>query len=110
MNLAMKLSALRINCKFSHLEAGPIVTTYYLHLGADVPIAKILKSEEDMALAVGAPSVLITRKGAQIAIAIPNKTKDTVSFDGSLHNLFISTGNLPIMLGCNTRGLECSID
>src|SRR5271167_3041815 len=110
MNLAMKLTALRINCKFSHLEAGPIVTTYYLHLGADVPIAKILKSEEDMALAVGAPSVLITRKGAQIAIAIPNKHKETVNFDKSLHNLFASNSSLPILLGVDAKGGESFLD
>jgi len=111
MNLAMKLSALRINCKFSHLESGPIVTTYYLHLGADVPIAKILKSEEDMALAVGAPSVLITRKGAQIAIAIPNKSKDTVGFDSCLHSIMQDARcQLPIMLGVDARGGSKSIE
>src|ERR1700692_933933 len=111
MNLAMKLTALRINCKFSHLESGPIVTTYYLHLGADVPIAKILKSEEDMALAVGAPSVLITRKGAQIAIAIPNKEKSLVSYDQCLHSIMQDTKQmLPVMLGVDVRGTERSID
>src|SRR5271167_3745319 len=111
MNLAMKLTALRINCKFSHLEAGPIVTTYYLHLGADVPIAKILKSEEDMALAVGAPSVLITRKGAQIAIAIPNKTKSVVSYDDCLHSIMQDiTATLPVMLGVDVKGDKRHID
>src|SRR5271154_4955500 len=111
LNLAMKLTALRINCKFSHLESGPIVTTYYLHLGADVPIAKILKSEEDMALAVGAPSVLITRKGAQIAIAIPNKEKAIVSYDACLHSVMQGSDKiLPIILGTNTKGEFQTID
>src|ERR1700684_3852506 len=108
--LALKLSALNIRGTLSHIEAGPIVTTYYFNLGADIPIARVLKAEEDLALAVGAPSVLITRKGAQIAIAIPNKTKETVSFDKSLHNLFVCNSRLPIMLGNNTRGLDCAID
>jgi DNA segregation ATPase FtsK/SpoIIIE, S-DNA-T family len=111
VNLAMKLTALRINCIFSHLESGPIVTTYYLALGADVPIAKILKAEEDMALAVGAPSVLITRKGAQIAIAIPNKIRDVVSYDKCLHHIMQNTKQvLPIMLGVDVKGSERTID
>jgi len=107
LHLCMKLSALKISGEFKQVEAGPIVSTYYFTLGADIPIAKIMKSEEDLALAVGAPSVLITRLGAQIAIAIPNKTKSTVDFDRCLHGIFqlpfTSTG-LPVLLGVDTKG------
>lgn len=110
MNLALKLSALKIISTFSHLESGPVVTTYYMKLDAGVPIAKILKAEEDLALAVGAPSVLITRLGAQIAIAIPNKLKTIVDFDKSLHALFSSKYRLPILLGVDTKGQDQSID
>jgi DNA segregation ATPase FtsK/SpoIIIE, S-DNA-T family len=108
--LALKLSALNIRGTLDRLEAGPIVTTYYFNLGADIPIARVLKAEEDLALAVGAPSVLITRKGAQIAIAIPNRTKETISFDSCLHNLFSTTHRLPVILGANTRGQYTSLD
>lgn len=104
LNLAMKLAALKITATFDHLETGPIVTTYYLTLGADIPIAKIMKAEEDLALAVGVPSVLITRLGGQIAIAIPNKVKTIVSYDACLHSLMQENLKLPIMLGCSTRG------
>jgi S-DNA-T family DNA segregation ATPase FtsK/SpoIIIE len=109
--MLVKLQALNITASPMSVEAGPIVTTYLMRLGADVPIAKILKAEEDLALAVGAPSVLITRKEALIAIAIPNKTKDVVSFDRCLHQLFIqNTAKLPIMLGVDTQGNPASID
>jgi len=109
--MVQKLAALRINNIFQSVEAGPIVSTYYFKLGADVPIAKILKAEEDMALAVGAPSVLITRSGGQIAIAIPNKEKEIVSYDNCLHNLMQSTKqNLPILLGVDTRGNPRTLD
>lgn len=109
--LALKLSALRINIAFESAESGPIVTTYYMRLGADVPIAKIMRAEEDLALAVGAPSVLITRKGASIAIAIPNKERTVVSYDSCLHSLMRDTNcNLPIMLGVDTKGIEKHID
>lgn len=109
--LSTKLHALRITATFQNLEVGPIVTTYYLKLAADVPIVKILKAEEDLALAVGVPSVLISRTGAQIAIAIPNKEKSIVSYDLCLHNLMQdSSKNLPILLGVSTNGIPTTIE
>src|ERR1700690_2534553 len=103
--LALKLSALNIRGTLDRLEAGPIVTTYYFNLGADIPIARGLKAEEDLALAVGAPRVLITRKGAQIAIAIPNKDRTQVLYDTCLHEIMQGcTDTLPIMLGLDTKG------
>lgn len=108
--LALKMSALRITGTFLALESGPIVSTYYFTLGAKIPIAKIMKAEEDLALAVGAPSVLISRLGAKIAIAIPNKAKATVDFDVCLHKLFSCDSRLPVMLGVDTRGNSASID
>ncbi len=109
--LALKLSALNIRGTLSHIEAGPIVTTYYFNLGADIPIARVLKAEEDLALAVGAPSVLITRKGAQIAIAIPNKVRGVVSYDKCLHSIMQDSKQLlPVMLGVDVKGTERSID
>lgn len=109
--IVQKLGALRINGNFNSIEAGPIVSTYYFKLGADVPIAKILKAEEDLALAVGAPSVLVSRIGGQIAIAIPNKEKDIVDYDYCLHALMQNTtSKLPIMLGVNTRGIPAHLE
>ena len=113
-NLSLKLGALNIRGTLDNVEAGPIVSTYYMTLGADIPIAKILKAEEDLALAVGAPSVLISRLGAQIAIAIPNKSKIEVSFDKSLHSIFMDNASskfkLPVLLGESTKGIPTAID
>jgi S-DNA-T family DNA segregation ATPase FtsK/SpoIIIE len=109
--LSSKLIALRIMGSFSHLESGPIVTTYYLNLAHDVPVAKIFKASEDLALATGSASVLVSRKGAQIAIAIPNKEKQTVSYDACIHALMLSSNEkLPISLGVTTRGIPARID
>jgi S-DNA-T family DNA segregation ATPase FtsK/SpoIIIE len=109
--LIKKLGALNINGAFKSVESGPIVSTYYFTLGADVPIAKILKAEEDLALAVGAPSVLVSRIGGQIAIAIPNKEKSIVSYDLCVHKLLTTSKyKLPIMLGVDTRGNPATID
>jgi S-DNA-T family DNA segregation ATPase FtsK/SpoIIIE len=112
--LSLKLGALNIRGALSHLEAGPIVTTYYFNLSADIPVAKILKAGEDISLAVGSKQpVLVTRTGAQIAIAIPNKTKSTVSFDACLHSMFTKSGEdykLPILLGVDTKGNNRYLD
>ena len=109
-SMLLKLGALKITTAFTHFDPGPIVTTYYFTLDASIPIAKIMKAEEDIALAVGAPSVLISRLGAQIAIAIPNKEKTIVSYDKCLHWLFSSNAKLPIILGVDTKGNPASID
>lgn len=110
--LSLKLAALRITGSVARVEAGPIVSTYYLTLGADIPIAKIMKAEEDLALAVGVPSVLISRIGGQIAIAIPNKSKGVVDFDSCLHHLYTSAAlyKLPIILGVDTKGKQSYLD
>lgn len=110
-SLVMKLDALNIHTNFSHFDTGPIVTTYYFSLHASIPVAKILKAEEDLALAVGAPSVLISRLGDKIAIAIPNKEKSIVSYDKCLHELMHNgNSNLPIILGVDTKGIPTHID
>lgn len=108
--LVMKLGALNIRTNFSHFDTGPIVTTYYFSLHASIPVAKILKAEEDLALAVGAPSVLISRLGDKIAIAIPNKTKQVVDYDRCLHSLMLTSHKLPIILGVDVTGIPQSCD
>lgn len=112
--LVLKLGGLGIKAAFSKVEEGPIVTTYYYRLAHDFPIARILKAEEDVALGCGVDSVLISREGGEIAIAIPNKHKTTVSFDSCLHSLFTdpkySSFKLPIILGVNTRGNPAVLD
>jgi len=109
--LSTKLGALRIDGTLSHVDTGPIVSTYFFTLAADVPIAKIMKAEEDLALACGVSSVLISRHGGQIAIAIPNKIRDVVSFDKCLHEILTNTTKkLPILLGVDTKGNGSSID
>ena len=110
-SLVQKLIALGITCQYKHLEEGPIVTTYYFTLDSSVPIAKIMKAEEDLALATDSPSVLVTRIGAKIAIAIPNKEKTIVSYDSCVHSMLLGTNyKLPILLGVDVRGIPKAFD
>lgn len=110
--MALKLNGLGVNAKYVRTEIGPVVTTFYFILPFDMPIAKIMKKEEDIAVSCGVESVLITRKGGEIAIALPNPERSVVTFDRCLFSLRESKKKyaLPIMLGTDTLGVPQFID
>jgi S-DNA-T family DNA segregation ATPase FtsK/SpoIIIE len=79
-----------------------------------VPIAKIITKEEDIAISIGVESVLISRKGGEIAIAVPNADRQIVPFDRCLFDIITSPKSanmkLPLMLGVDTFGKSAAID
>jgi S-DNA-T family DNA segregation ATPase FtsK/SpoIIIE len=112
--LAIKLGALGVTAKYLRREIGPVVTTYYFQLGLDIPLAKIINKSEDLALAVGVESILVFRKGGEIAVEIPNPDRKIVGFDTCLFELFKNPEynklNLPIMLGVDSHGRGFNLD
>lgn len=66
-----KMLGLGIKAVFSHVEDGPVLTVYYYTPNASLPVAKLLKHEEDFALAAGVDRVNITRIGGHVAIFVP---------------------------------------
>ncbi len=88
--IQLKLSGLNIKATFVRVEEGPVVTTFYYILDFNVPIAKIINKEEDIAISIGVESVLISRKGGEIAIAVPNADRKIVPFDRCLFDLITS--------------------
>lgn len=66
-----KMAGLGIRAVFSHVEDGPVLTVYYYTPNASLPVAKLLKHEEDFALAAGVDRVNITRIGGRVAIFVP---------------------------------------
>lgn len=66
-----KMVGLGIRTKFSHVESGPVLDVYYYVPEASLPIAKLLKHEEDFALAAQVDSVNITRIKGHVAIFVP---------------------------------------
>jgi S-DNA-T family DNA segregation ATPase FtsK/SpoIIIE len=112
--IQMKLLGLKINAKFTRIETGPVVTTYYYTIGFDIPINKIIGKEEDIAISCGVESVLITRKGGEIAIAVPRADRQVVPFDSSLFHLMtaprFASMKLPVLLGVDTLGNTAGID
>lgn len=111
--IALKLMGLGIKAIYLRTELGPVVTSFYYSLPFDLPIAKIMNKSEDIAISCGVESVLITRKGGEIAIAIPRVPRDVVSFDKCLYELRkpeYAKLKLPIMLGTDTLGNPQFID
>jgi len=110
--LAIKLGALGITARYLRREEGPVVSTYYFNLGLEVPLSKVVNRSEDLALAVGVESLLIFRKGGEIAIEIPNDERRIVGFDTCLYELFKTrpVPTLPVMLGVDSHGQSFNLD
>lgn len=73
---AQKMAGLGIRASFSHIEDGPVLTVYYYTPNASLPVAKLLKHEEDFALAAGCDKVNITRIGGHVAIFVPKPVSE----------------------------------
>ena len=116
VRIQAKLIGLGVTAKFSYKTNGPVVSTYYYNLDYSVPIAKILKKEEDIAIASGVEKVLITREADKIAISIPNPVRETVTFDSCIYTMMKeqrvseTRKTLPLLLGVNTYGKVSSLD
>jgi S-DNA-T family DNA segregation ATPase FtsK/SpoIIIE len=106
--LVLKFQGLKINALFSHLEAGPVITTYYFYIPFDVPLSKVLNKAEDLAISAGVDSVLLSRSGDKIAIEVPNKNRQVVSFHNCLYQMMTSHDGrqltIPVLLGVDTYG------
>jgi DNA segregation ATPase FtsK/SpoIIIE, S-DNA-T family len=112
--LTLKLVSLSFPAIFTKLEPGPIVTTYYFKPGPANILAKIMSRTEDLALAVGAESILLHREKDEISIAIPNKEKQLIKFDNSVYWLSQSREAkemaLPLLMGQSTSGENFTLD
>lgn len=110
--IAMKLLGLKIHATFKRIEVGPVITSFYYEIPYDLPIKKIMNAEEDIAVAAGVESVLISRRGGEIAISLPNKERKIIKFEDQLNDFlynikFIKKDlilQLPIFLGVNPEG------
>ena len=116
IRIQAKLIGLGVTAKFAYKTTGPVVSTFYYNLDYSIPIAKILKKEEDIAIAAGVSRVLITREEDKIAISIPNPVRETVTFDSCIYTMMQEQAKpetrkaLPLLLGVNTYGKVSSLD
>lgn len=112
--LLAKLSGLGVKARFVHYVAGPVVCNYYFTISDGTPISKVVNKSEDLALALGAESCLVTREQGYICISIPNKNRKTVEFKENLHwflnNEDVQKAEIPILTGVNTIGDKSFFD
>lgn len=111
---AQKMSGLGIRTKFSHVEDGPVLTVYYYTPDASLPVAKLLKHEEDFALAAGVDKVNITRIGGYVAIFVPKPPSERriVDFKDVAYHCYQHRHeyDVPLCLGIDHLGNKAIIE
>lgn len=109
-----KMLGLGIKAVFSHVEDGPVLTVYYYTPNASLPVAKLLKHEEDFALAAGVDRVNITRIGGRVAIFVPKPPDERriVDFKDVAYYCYQHRHeyNIPFVLGIDHLGNKTIIE
>jgi S-DNA-T family DNA segregation ATPase FtsK/SpoIIIE len=79
--LVQKLSDFDVEGKVTQVQAGPVVTMYEFEPAPGVKMNSVVSLSDDLALALKAPGVRVSRISGKSAIGIevPNRLRDTVS-------------------------------
>lgn len=115
-SIFIKLISLGFVADFKHCEVGPVVSTYFYKPTATSLLSKIMSRTEDIAMAVGAESVLIRREKDEVTVSVPNSERVTVNFDKCLYSLLSRSSSegfrkeLPLLMGVTPTGDNFSID
>lgn len=112
--LGHKLGGLGVDAVFNRIEIGPVVTGYFFKLAHSVKLSKILKLNEDFALALGSEKVIVQRVLGEVVVFIPNEHRETIDFktilDWCLNDETVKTMDLPIPIGVDFRGNKSAFD
>lgn len=114
--LQAKLMHLKVNASFIKIEAGPVVTGYYFKPAESTPVSKLMKLNEDLAVATDSHKLTIQRIQGHIVVFVPNKERKVVEFKDYLHWYMtnetkeFTTQILPIPLGVDYRGNKSTFD
>jgi DNA segregation ATPase FtsK/SpoIIIE, S-DNA-T family len=115
--LTIKMISLSFRAAFSRIETGPVITTYYFKPLPTAILAKITGKSSDLALAIGAEQISISRVRDEISITVPNKERTPIKFDSCLHYLAQHAKKsssdstiLPILMGQNPVGEYIILD
>jgi DNA segregation ATPase FtsK/SpoIIIE, S-DNA-T family len=112
--LTAKLQVIGCPCFYTRMEIGPVITSYFFIPYPTTSLAKILSKTEDLALSVGAESILVRRELDAISISVPNRDRTIISFDKCLWNLVSTqrqnTFQLPMLMGVDCKGSNIAID
>ena len=103
-----KMLALNFTASFEKVIEGPVLRVYYFRPHNSSMLGKIFSKEEDIALAIGSESVLIRREAGLIAVSVPKKERQIISFQSCLHEFMLHPkareAELPFMIGKSSSG------
>ena len=103
------LSSFKVDAHVREINPGPAVTQYTLEPGSGVKVRRITELQNDLALALAAPSIRIEAPVpgmARVGIEIPNDHVTTVGLRETLESSQFSKGKakLPVPLGRDVNG------
>ncbi len=103
------LSSFKVDAHVREINPGPAVTQYTLEPGTGVKVRRITELQNDLALALAAPSIRIEAPVpgmARVGIEIPNDQVTTVGLRETLESNQFSKGKakLPVPLGRDVNG------
>ena len=78
--LTEKLAEFDVHGQVTHINPGPVVTTFELKLEAGIKYSRIIGLAEDLCLALRAESILIERMPGKstVGIQVPNRERETI--------------------------------
>jgi S-DNA-T family DNA segregation ATPase FtsK/SpoIIIE len=103
------LSSFKVDAHVREINPGPAVTQYTLEPGSGVKVRRITELQNDLALALAAPSIRIEAPVpgmARVGIEIPNEQVTTVGLRETIESNQFSKGKakLPVPLGRDVNG------
>lgn len=103
------LASFKVDAHVREINPGPAVTQYTLEPGSGVKVRRITELQNDLALALAAPSIRIEAPVpgmARVGIEIPNDQVTTVGLRETIESSQFSKGKakLPVPLGRDVNG------
>ncbi|MBI4229541.1 MAG: DNA translocase FtsK 4TM domain-containing protein, partial [Planctomycetes bacterium] len=101
------LSVFGIQAKVVGVEPGPVITQYELSLGSGVKVHKIMAMEEDLQLALKAPTIRIEAPipgRSTVGIQVPNAHRAMVRISELMGEVDLTRMRLPLFLGKDAKG------
>jgi S-DNA-T family DNA segregation ATPase FtsK/SpoIIIE len=101
-----------IKAKFLDYQIGSAVTTYEISVPMGTKISSLIRSRDDIARDIGAPSLRIIQSinnSSTIGFEVENIDRYTVHFKDMFRNI-PETMKLPVILGEDTYGVKAYVD
>jgi DNA segregation ATPase FtsK/SpoIIIE, S-DNA-T family len=103
------LGSFKVDARVREINPGPAVTQFTLEPGAGIKVRRITELQNDLALALAAPSIRIEAPipgMARVGVEIPNAQVATVGLRETLESSTFARGKskLPIPLGRDVNG------